>query len=141
MKFFRAIAMLFSLLFFAGCGKEEQNNVPVVTVQFQAPVNDFRLSALNVPGNGVMISGYGVAGLVIYRSQNGNYLAYDRCSSYQPEKRCSVEFEEGITFQVIDPCSGSKFSLEDGSPVKAPASRSLKPYNCYVRNSVIFVVN
>lgn len=138
-KRFAFFALLF--LLFASCGKDNQNFIPNVLVNFRSPVSDPRLQSLNSPGGSVIIDGYGVSGIVIYRKQNGDYAAYDRCSSYQPEKRCAVTIDNGVSFQVVDPCSGSKFSLEDGSPVKAPASRSLKPYTCYVRNFEIFVSN
>ena len=43
------------------------DTVPNVPVNFSGAINDPRLSALNVPGGVVMISGYGVAGLILYR--------------------------------------------------------------------------
>lgn len=113
--------------------------VPDVAVNFSAPLSDPRLSKLTAAGGAVLISGYGVSGLVIYRSPSG-YVAYDRCSSYQPEKRCAVTLDDPA-LTVTDPCSGSKFSLNDGSPVKAPATRSLKSYTVNVSNNEIFVSN
>ena len=123
----------------SSCGKET-SNIPSVSVNFQAPLTDPRLSKLNSPGGVVMISGYGVAGLILYHEPDGSYAAYDRCSSYQPEKKCAVTLDDtGLT--VTDPCSGSKFSLLDGSPVKAPATKSLRTYLVSVSNFQIFVTN
>jgi nitrite reductase/ring-hydroxylating ferredoxin subunit len=68
-----------------------------------------------------------VAGIVIYHRADGAYVAYDRCSTYQPEKRCAVTIDSD-NLTVTDPCSGSKFSLWDGTPVKAPATTALKVY-------------
>jgi len=45
------------------------------------------------------------------------------------------------TLTCTDPCSGSKFSLIDGTPVKAPATRSLRAYSVNVSNFEIFVSN
>jgi nitrite reductase/ring-hydroxylating ferredoxin subunit len=121
------------------CGKVG-DAVPDVAVNFQASITDPRLSALNARGGAVLISGYGVAGLILYREADGTYAAYDRCSSYMPQNHCAVTLDAS-GFTVTDPCSGSKFSLIDGGPVKAPATRSLKSYSITVSNSEIFVSN
>jgi nitrite reductase/ring-hydroxylating ferredoxin subunit len=121
------------------CGKSG-DVVPNVSVSFSASVTDPRLSALNVPGRAVLISGYGVAGLILYRNIDGSYSAYDRCSSYMPQNHCAVTLDTS-GFTVTDPCSGSKWSLEDGTPVKAPATRSLKSYSIYSSGGVLYVSN
>lgn len=130
--------LVISLICFS-CGKADQGYIPDVAVNFVSPLSDPRLSALSSIGGAVVISGYGVSGIIIYHSPSG-YVAYDRCSSYQPEKRCAVTIDNP-SLTVTDPCSGSKFSLNDGSPVKAPATRSLKSYSVSSYNNEIFVSN
>ena len=106
------------------CGKG--NPVPSVLVNFRADINP-KYSRLNTVGGYYFVPGYGVAGLILYHSQTRGIVAFDACSSYQPEKKCAVTIDAtGLT--ATDPCSGSKFSLEDGSPVKAPATKSLRSY-------------
>jgi nitrite reductase/ring-hydroxylating ferredoxin subunit len=121
------------------CGKAT-DNVPSVPVNYQAALGTPALSKLNVAGGAVVINGYGVAGLIIYRKINGTYAAYDRCSSYQPEKKCAVTLDD-TGFNVTDLCSGSKFSLEDGTPVKAPATKALRSYRVSVTQFEITVTN
>jgi nitrite reductase/ring-hydroxylating ferredoxin subunit len=121
------------------CGKSG-DVIPYVAVNFQATLTDPRYSALNVPGGAVLVNGYGVAGLILYREADGTYAAYDRCSSYMPQNHCAVTLDAG-NFTCTDPCSGAKFSLIDGTPVKAPATRSLKSYSINVSNFEIFVSN
>jgi nitrite reductase/ring-hydroxylating ferredoxin subunit len=131
---------LLLVLIIVSCGKGDNSYVPSVSVNFQATLADPKLIKLNSVGGSVIISGYGVAGLIIYRAGASSYVAFDRCSSYQPEKRCAVTIDDtGLT--ATDPCSGAKFLLSDGSPVKAPATRSLKTYSVYVNNFNIFVSN
>ena len=113
--------------------------VPNVGVNFQASLSDPRFAALKTVGGAVVVDGYGVAGLIIYHSAYG-YVAYDRCSSYQPQNKCAVTLDNP-TLTATDPCSGSKFSLTDGSPVKAPATRSLKQYAVNTDTFQIFVSN
>jgi nitrite reductase/ring-hydroxylating ferredoxin subunit len=119
------------------CGKGDP--VPSIPVNFQSPINP-KYSALNSPGGYAVVSGYGVAGLILYNSQTRGIVAYDRCSSYQPEKKCAVTIDAS-GFTVTDPCSGSKFSLEDGTPVKAPATKSLRSYQVITTQFTIQVVN
>jgi nitrite reductase/ring-hydroxylating ferredoxin subunit len=127
------------ILVFSSCGKQT-GVVPNVAVSFEANVNDPRLAALKSPGGAVIIPGYGVGGLLLYREADLSYAAYDACSSYQPEKHCIVTLDNN-SLTCTDPCSGSKFSLIDGTPVKAPATRSLRMYNINVSNFEIFVSN
>lgn len=137
----RKLGILFVILFTAfSCAKDNGDNIPSVPVNFQAAITDTRISKLSTPGNAVVVSGYGVAGLLIYHDYSGSYRAYDRCSSYQPQNKCAVTIDD-TGFTVTDPCSGSKFSLNDGSPVKAPATKSLRIYDAYVSNSQLFVQN
>jgi nitrite reductase/ring-hydroxylating ferredoxin subunit len=119
------------------CGKGDP--VPSIPVNFQSPINP-KYSALNSPGGYAIVNGYGVSGLILYNSQTRGIVAYDRCSSYQPEKKCAVTIDAS-GFTVTDPCSGSKFSLEDGTPVKAPATKSLRSYQVITTQFTIQVVN
>ena len=122
------------------CGKDSGDYVPSVPVNFQASLSDPRINKLSSLGSAVVVSGYGVAGLLIYHDASGNYRAYDRCSSYDPSKKCAVTIDD-TGFTVTDPCSGAKFSLSDGSPVKAPATKSLRAYDAYVSNFQLFITN
>ncbi|MGY4386669.1 nitrite reductase/ring-hydroxylating ferredoxin subunit [Pedobacter sp. UYP24] len=131
--------ILLPMVLLMGCGKQE-NFIPNVPVNFSAPLTDPRLIRLSSPGGAVTLSGYGVSGIIIYRTNSGGYVAYDRCSTVNPDKRCAVELDDP-SFTVTDKCSGAKYLLEDGSPVKAPAKTSLKIYNTYVSPNSIQVTN
>ena len=131
---FATMAVLFS-----SCGKNS-DPIPNVAVNFEAPLTDPRLAGLTAGGGVVFLANYGVAGIILYHEPDGSYAAYDRCSSYQPEKKCAVTLDSDH-LTVTDPCSGSVFSLADGSPVKAPATYSLKSYYVTVANYEIFVSN
>ena len=132
--------LLLLCLFFLSCGKTNQDAIPYVQVNFSAPLSDPRLSRISVAGGAVIIDGYGVCGLIIYNSPSNGYVAYDRCSSYLPENKCAITLDSP-TLTATDPCSGSKFSLDDGSPVKAPATRYLRSYSVNLSQNQIFVSN
>jgi nitrite reductase/ring-hydroxylating ferredoxin subunit len=126
-----AVAMLTS------CGKDA-NYIPNVYVNYHISLPEFQIK--KNAGGVLLVSGQGVAGLIIYQRADGAYLAFDRCSSVNPEQKCAiVPDESGLT--ATDPCSGSKFSLYDGSPVKAPATRTLKKYSVSVSSFELSVNN
>jgi len=127
------------LILFVSCGSDE-GRIPNVPVNFRSSLNDPRLSKLNSPGGAVEITGYGVSGLIIYRRADNAYLAYDRCSTVNPEKQCAVTLDDP-NLTVTDPCSGAKFSLYDGNPVKAPGKKPLKQYQVSITNFDIAVTN
>ena len=114
------LLILITLGFFS-CGKSG-DVVPNVAVNFQADVNDPRLAALHTPGGAVIIPGYGVAGLLIYREPDLSYAAYDACSSYMPQNHCTVTIDKN-TITCTDPCSGSKFLYD------LPRSTYCRSYN------------
>lgn len=137
MKFVPGIFLL--VLMLTGCGKENLV-IPNVPVNFSGLLTDPRLIRLSSSGGAVVLDKYGVAGIVIYRTLDGRYVAYDRCSTVNPEKQCAVELDDP-SFTVTDKCSGAKYLLEDGSPAKAPAVLSLKKYNTVVAGNTIHVTN
>jgi hypothetical protein len=131
--------LLLWVLVLAGCGKENLV-IPNVPVNFSAQLTDPRLIRLSSPGGAVAFDNYGVAGIVIYRTNSSGYVAYDRCSTVNPEKRCAVALDEP-SFTVTDKCSGAKYLLEDGSPAKAPAELALKKYNTFIAGNTLHVTN
>jgi nitrite reductase/ring-hydroxylating ferredoxin subunit len=136
MKYLTLLVMFLMLL---SCG-DKGVLVPDVPVNFHASLNDPRLNALNGAGGAVSLNGYGVAGIIIYRRADNAYMAYDRCSTVNPEQKCAVVIDDP-NLTATDPCSGAKYSLYDGAPVKAPAKKSLKQYQVIVTSFEISVVN
>jgi nitrite reductase/ring-hydroxylating ferredoxin subunit len=129
----RLIGLFLIVLLGTACAKEE-NLIPDLPVNFSAPLTDPRLSRLSVAGGAVSLTGYGVAGIIIYHRPDNVYMAYDRCSTVNPEKKTAVTLDDP-TLTVTDQVSGAKYSLYDGSPVKAPAKTSLKQYNVTITGS------
>lgn len=128
--------LLFVLLIATGCGKDE-GYIPDVPVNYNVTLTEFSLKAVN---NVLVVSNNGVGGLLIVKTPLGGYVAFDRCSTVNPEKICKVTPDDnGVT--ATDPCSGAKFSLLDGSPQKAPAERSLKAYTISLQGNTLLHVS
>jgi nitrite reductase/ring-hydroxylating ferredoxin subunit len=120
------------------CAKEE-NYVPDVPVNFSAPITDPRLNRLSAAGGAITLSG-GVAGIIVYRRADNVYVAFDRCSTVNPEQKNAVNLDDP-TLTATDPVSGAKYLLHDGSPAKAPARTALKRYTVTITSSTLQVTN
>jgi nitrite reductase/ring-hydroxylating ferredoxin subunit len=122
---------------FVSCGKEE-NFIPDVPVNYNVTLVEFGIKAVN---NVLLVPNNGIAGLVIVRTPLGGFVAFDRCSTVNPDSKCKiVPDDSGLT--ATDPCSGAKFSLLDGTPQKAPAEKTLKTYSVSLQgNTTINVRN
>ncbi len=118
------IALLCILTIPLACKKGGCNVVEYVP--FNATISLVEFDKLRLSMQPVVVDRGGVAGLVIMQVSEGKYVAYDRCSTVNPAKRCAVELdEEGPV--AVDPCSGAKYILTNGSPA-AIAECPLKPY-------------
>jgi nitrite reductase/ring-hydroxylating ferredoxin subunit len=133
------IGLFFTLLFLCSCGKEN-SYVPDYPVNFSKPLTDPSLLRLSSPNGAVSFDNYGVAGILIYRRVDNAYVAYDRCSTVNPEQKNAVNLDES-SITATDPVSGAKYFLNDGSPAKAPAKTALKRYNVTIAGNTLYVRN
>ena len=122
------------------CTKDGLDRIPEAYVNYRITIQEFNIKNKN----GLLLvnkmDNTGVAGLLIYRRADNAYVAFDRCSSVNPQNRCAV-VPDDPNLTATDPCSGAKFSLFDGSPAKAPAKRPLKEYKVIISNFEISVLN
>lgn len=133
------LGLIMVIILSASCAKEE-NFLPNIPVNFNSPLTDPRLNRLSSAGGAVSLSGYGIAGLIIYRRADNAYVAYDRCSTVNPDQKNAITLDDP-NLTATDPVSGAKYSLYDGSPVKAPAKTSLKQYSVTIAGNTLQVTN
>ncbi len=131
------VAIVLVTLLVSACGKSNEQMIPDVPFDYQVSLQAFQVNKVN---GILLVPNIGVAGLIIIQKSSDSFAAYDRCSSVNPLQRCAVTVDDnGLT--ATDPCSGAKFSLYDGTPVKAPAKRSLKMYQVITTSASITVLN
>jgi len=122
-NFLRYSIIILSATLFSGCFGGACDVIPNVT--FRSPEN-LSLSShpeLFAPKGWVYTSG-GVCGLIVHNTGDG-FIAYDRCSTVDADKKNRVRVE-GL--QIVDDQSGAKWLLMDGTPTHV-AECSLKRYN------------
>lgn len=129
---------LFTIVLIQSCGKDE-SYIPDIPFSINISTNELE-NIGDSPGKVVVLArqGAGVAGLVFYNN-GSRILAYDRCSTVNPEQQNAVVFLAGSF--VEDKVSGALFDLNDGSPAKAPGVRALKRYSVSVNGNFITVRN
>jgi len=121
------------LLLFVRCDDDE---IPFPYVHINAILYvDTDLGNMTV-GQYTSIDGYGLGGLIIYRKDYSEYLAFDRACTYEVSRSCKLEDDDTFDGILQCPCCSSKFWMtgEDlaGSNYQGPASVPLKQYNCYL---------
>lgn len=116
-------------LFLSSC-KEKNYPIPNVPVNVNINLDLPSYTPLNSAGGFVYVNG-GSRGLVVYRNFD-EFIALDRHSTYNSDKECAiVSVNPANTFELIDSCSESVFSIISGVVIKGPAQFGLKRYNAY----------
>jgi nitrite reductase/ring-hydroxylating ferredoxin subunit len=138
MKRLLIIFIFISLLY--NCKKENDNYVPVVTVDLYLHINLPSYINLQSVGGWVYVSG-GVRGILVYRKTTTEFMAYDRNCTYQSSDPCATVYVDNTNIIATDTCCHSKFSIVDGSVLQAPAGIPLKRYNTTFDGSVVHVYN
>ena len=128
----RPFFFVFLFLSFAvmiSCKKDNNNTnqsfIPNVPVNFFIQPNtiDF-LQA----GSWRVYENEGYRGVLIYRLDQTNFIAYEMTCPYDPDKDCARVEVDPTTFTLIDSCCMSRYNLIDGMPVEGPASMPLLQY-------------
>lgn len=118
----------------------QNNNIPLVEVNFTLAVNDPAYLDLQNNGGWVYVSG-GSRGIILYRASNETILAFDRHCTFDPSNTCALVSVDANNITASDDCCGSSFILTDGSVTKPPAVQSLKQYNTSFDGNILYVTN
>lgn len=126
LKDFLKILLVVLLVSGTGC-KEKDDRVPYVFVDITLYLDLGEFSDLAVPGGYLTITG-GSRGIVIYRRNQDDFVAFDRHCTHDPPAGCAVDVDENSGLTTVCECCGSVFSLYDGIPIEGPAARNLVEY-------------
>lgn len=136
LKFILSILLLTS----PSCKKHDDKMIPYVQVDFTIDIWSTFYNELNSVGGYVYLTG-GFKGILIYRLNMDEFLAYDRCCSYNPPDPCERIEMEPSGLSMIDSCCGSRFLILDGSPIQGPATKPLRPYMTFFDGRYLRVYN
>jgi len=131
----------FFLFFNPGCSKEEQSpDIPYVYVNFSLNPNSTEYINLNVINGWETVTG-GYQGILIFRSSQNEFMAFERACPYDPlvtGAQIRVE-DSGITCYC--PICHSKYIMTDGTPFEGPSHFSLKQYTTTYDGLLLYVYN
>lgn len=118
-----------SLIVLSACTPEEYDApipyepFPNITMNLNLP----EYIGLKTTGATLEIDG-GVRGIIVYCKQPGQYLAFERNCSYHPNDACATVNVDVSKLFLVDPCCGSTFELDAGTPTGGVAIRPLAQY-------------
>ena len=113
------ILIVLLLICFSSCKKNNKKNpIPNVSFDITINVNLPSYNALIGVGGWCYVEG-GVKGIIVYRKSIDQFVAFDRRSPMDEEGTCATALtpETDSFLQLLDACSGAKFSLLDGSAI------------------------
>jgi len=114
---------------FTSCNKE-QYPIPNVPVNIAINLDLPSYIQLQNPGGTVYLNG-GSRGIVLYRNFD-EFVALDRHSTVNSTDPCAVvEINPDNQFELIDTCSGTTFSIMNGTVLSGPGQWGLKRYDAY----------
>jgi len=134
----RKFTLLLVVLVLLGvsCRDRRENLLPQVSFSIFINVNEPAFFDITVP-TGWMYYGWNNVDLIIYRNSMTEFTAMDARSTFNVQDGCMVQVMSDNVL-IEDPCSGSKWLLQDGSVVNGPAAMPLLRYeNTFDSNSGI----
>ena len=129
---------------FVSCQNPDDDVVPWVEVSVRVNTLDARYVDLqNVNGRVVIKSqGYGNNGIIVFRSSEDVFNAFDCTCTYEQSDTCAVQLDENNIAGAICPVCGSKFELVNcGMPTTGKARHSLKSYRVSYNEPILRIFN
>jgi len=125
------------LLVVPGCKKDNQPLIPYVYVNLQL----FPDSMDFIPQGGYKYVNAGYRGIVIYRLLHDQFMVYERCCPYDPEKTGARITVDASGSTCTDSVCMSKYILYDGSPYAGPSPYLLMTYRWSYDGEVLQIYN
>ena len=98
-------------------------------------------NALRTDGGSMAINEGGVRGIIIYRQNISNYVAYERNCSFEPNSACATVDIDVSTLFMICSCCSSTFDFSTGIPLGGIAWRPLRKYETSVNGSFLIITD
>jgi len=125
----RNLLILLIFIIFNSCREDNENErVPRVQTDFTINLNLPEFTELQNPGGWKTFLG-GSRGIIVYRVNIDEFVAFDRHCTYRVQDACQVivDQESGLTAKDLD-CCGSVFELITGNVVEGPAQFPLQSF-------------
>jgi nitrite reductase/ring-hydroxylating ferredoxin subunit len=134
------LILLASTVLLTSCKKSKYDVIPDVYVDFTMDLNDPEFFVLNAIGNSVVITsttnnwgpraaGYDNNGIIVYKSYEDEFNAYDRTCPYDyAVNGLSTKINVDFTIALCPRCSTTYALSAFGTPISGPGKYPLKNY-------------
>lgn len=139
----KGISYAFIFFFLFACDPNLSDD-PIPYIPFNDYVINLNLPeyiALRTDGGYKEVNSVGVRGVIIYRVNSTNYIAYERNCSFQPNEACATVNVHSSGLFMTDACCGSNFNFTDGNPTGGPAWRPLVRYRTQLSGSELTITS
>lgn len=151
LRFFLVFFILFAIM--PGCKKKQGDVIPYVLVDFYIDLNDPEFFDLNAIGNYILINsqtnnlgyraaGYDNNGIILYRAQSDEFMAYDRTCPHDYDLNQSSYAVDVDGIYAECPYCKSLYALPSyGTPSSGPSKYPLKIYRAQFNGQYVHVTN
>lgn len=112
------------------------SQLPYVYVNVIINTNNIQYDDLRTKGYTYLQEGY--RGIILYKSPMGDYRAFERACTFQPENNCGIVEVHPSGFYMEDPCCSSTFDFE-GFPTSGPARVRLREYYTFLDGTILTI--
>ena len=140
LKIKNSLIIFLTVLVLFSCKKKSTDYVPTVTVNTYLSASDPAFAPLNAINGSTYLSNCGVAGILVFRKSQTEFMAYDRCCTYKVSEGNVIAVDASGLISKDAVC-GSQFILTDGSVNNGPASNPLKRYQTTFDGTVLHIFN
>lgn len=134
------ILVVLIIAWIPGCKKDKDQGgkIPTVYVNFTLYPNSLDYIAVN---NYIYVNNQGYRGIVVYRIDLYNFMAYERTCPYDPENECAQIEVEPSNITAVDSCCLTKYNLINGSPYEGPGTAPLRQYKTSFDGNILVIYN
>jgi nitrite reductase/ring-hydroxylating ferredoxin subunit len=152
-KIINILIIVLTAVSLSSCKKNKNDIIPDVTVDFTINLNDPEFFDLNAIGNskivtsatnnwGIYSAGYDDNGIIVYRSFEDEFNAYDRtCPHDFAVNGLSIKVNVDFTIAICPRCSTNYALSAFGTPISGPGKYPLKNYKTNFNGQSVHVWN
>lgn len=134
----RILAIIILLLAVVpGCNKDNRPLIPYAYVSLQLYPDT--MDYISVGGYKYVNAGY--RGILIYRLLPNEFLVYERCCPFDPEKTGARITVDPTNLTCTDSVCMSRFVITDGTPISGPSPYALMQYRWNFDGEVLYIYN
>jgi nitrite reductase/ring-hydroxylating ferredoxin subunit len=135
----KRILTVIILLFFVATGCNEDNRPVIPYVYVNVILYPNSMDYINNMGYKYVNAGY--RGIVVFRISQDQFMVYERCCPFDPEKTGAKITVDPSNITCVDSVCMSKFILTDGTPYDGPSPYALMQYHWNYNGDALYISN